>query len=90
MDTADSSVNKIIWVIKINGINKLVILGPIFPNRVKSKWPAIIFAVKRTVKVMGRIIFLMVSIQIIKGIKIIGVPWGTKCLNMWLVLFNHP
>lgn len=34
--------------------------------------------------------FLIVSIQIIKGINIIGVPWGTKWLNIWLVFFSHP
>lgn len=56
----------------------------------RSKWPAIIFAVKRTVNVIGRIIFLIVSIQTINGINKIGVPWGTRCLNMWLVFLNHP
>lgn len=64
--------------------------GPIFPNKVNNKWPAIILAVRRTVKVIGRIIFLIVSIHTMKGIRRRGVPWGTKWLNIWLVLFSHP
>lgn len=65
-------------------------LGPVFPKRVISKWPAIILAVNRTAKVPGRIILLIVSMQTINGIKILGVPWGTKWQNMCWVLLNHP
>lgn len=68
----------------------MLIFEIILPNRVNNKCPAIIFAVKRTIKVIGRIIVLIDSIKIIKGIKIFGVPWGTKWVNIWLVLFNHP
>lgn len=90
IETADSKVNNKIWIkIKI-GINRLLIVDPIFPKRVNSKCPAIMLAVKRTVKVIGRIIFLVVSIQIINGIKILGVPWGTKWENIWFVLLIHP
>lgn len=63
---------------------------PVFPRRVKSKCPAIIFADSRTAKVPGRIMFLIVSINTINGIKTAGVPWGTKWANMWLVLLIHP
>jgi hypothetical protein len=35
-------------------------------------------------------IFLIVSINTIKGIRTGGVPCGTKCANMWLVLLIHP
>lgn len=63
---------------------------PVFPNNVKSKWPAIIFADNRTANVPGRIIFLIVSIITIKGINTAGVPWGTRCANMCLVLLIHP
>jgi len=63
---------------------------PVFPINVKSKWPAIIFAVKRTAKVPGRIILLMVSIHTMKGIKAGGVPWGTKWANIWIVWLIHP
>jgi hypothetical protein len=31
----------------------------------------------------------IVSIITINGISIVGVPWGTKCSNIWLVLI-HP
>lgn len=59
-------------------------------NNVNSKWPAIILAVKRIVKVPGRIIFLIVSIKTIKGIKMLGVPCGIMWENIKLVLFNQP
>jgi hypothetical protein len=48
------------------------------------------FAVNRTAKVPGRIIFLIVSMQTIKGIRTAGVPWGTKCANICCVLLIHP
>lgn len=68
----------------------LLIEFPIFPRSVNNKWPAIIFAVKRTVNVIGRIKFLIDSIHTIKGIKARGVPCGTKWVNIWLVLLIHP
>lgn len=64
--------------------------GPISLRRVSNRWPAIMLAVNRTVNVMGRIMFLIDSIQTIKGIKTKGVPWGTKWVNMWLVFLIHP
>ena len=48
---------------------------------VSNKWPATIFAASRTDKVIGRIRFLVSSIITINGIKIYGVPEGTKCLK---------
>lgn len=90
IDTVDSRVNKIIWIIIKRGIFISIILGPIFPNNVNNKWPAIIFAVNRIVNVIGRINLLIVSIKTIKGIKIFGVPWGTKWINIWLVILIHP
>lgn len=48
--------------------------GPLFPSKVNSKCPAIIFAVKRTARVPGRIKLLIVSIITINGINIVGVP----------------
>lgn len=86
--TADSRTNKAIWVIKSKVIIIWDIDGPVLPNKVNKRWPAIIFAVKRTAKVPGRIILLIVSIQTMKGIKILGVPWGTKWANIcwvWLI-----
>lgn len=63
---------------------------PVFPNNVNNKCPAIILAESRTAKVPGRIIFLIVSIITIKGINTPGVPWGTRCANICLVLLIHP
>ena len=64
--------------------------GPLFPSKVSSKCPAIIFAVKCTASVPGRIRLLIVSMITINGINIAGVPCGTKRSNMWLAFLNHP
>lgn len=48
------------------------------PRRVKRRWPAIILAANRTDKVIGRIIFLTISINTINGIRGAGVPKGTR------------
>lgn len=53
-----------------------------FPSNVSSKCPAIKFAVNRTHNVIGRIRFLIISIIIINDTKIVGVPCGTRCVNM--------
>lgn len=45
---------------------------------------------KRIAKVPGRIMLLIVSIQTMKGIKIAGVPIGTKWVNICWVLLIHP
>lgn len=51
--------------------------------------PAIILAARRTAKVNGRIIRLIVSINTINGIKTVGHPKGTRWENI-LLNFNHP
>ena len=73
---------------EINTIRSVCLIdGPLFPSKVNSKCPAIIFAVRRTARVPGRIRLLIVSIITINGINIVGVPWGTKCSNMWFVSY---
>lgn len=88
--TAVSSVNNKICV----KIKKFKIIrdaeGPVFPRRVKRRCPAIILADRRIAKVPGRIIFLIISIHTINGIRMAGVPWGIKCLNICSVKFNQP
>lgn len=61
-----------------------------FPNNLINKCPAIILAVSRTANLPGRIMFLIVSIKTINGIRRFGVPFGTKCANIEFVLLNHP
>lgn len=78
MATADSRTNNAIWTINNNITIDVIIEGPVFPNKVNSKCPAIILAVSRTASVPGRITLLIVSIQTIKGIRAEGVPCGTK------------
>jgi len=90
MATADSSINNKSCV-KIKIEIKIVEREfPVFPNKVNSKCPAIMLADSRTASVPGRITFLIVSINTIKGISTEGVPCGTKCANICLVLLNHP
>lgn len=48
------------------------------------------FAESRIASVPGRITFLIVSIHTMKGISTGGVPWGTRCANIWIVLLIHP
>jgi hypothetical protein len=46
--------------------------------------------VKRTASVPGRIRLLIFSMITINAINMVGVPWGNKCPNMWLVFLIHP
>lgn len=48
------------------------------------------FAASRILRVPGRMIFLIVSISTINGIRAKGVPWGTKWANMCLVCWIQP
>ena len=59
-------------------------LGPWEPSKVSNKCPATMFAANRIDNVIGRIIFLTVSIITITGIKNDGVPKGTKWANKLL------
>jgi hypothetical protein len=47
------------------------------------------FATIRTDRVMGRMMLLVVSIITINLVSIRGVPWGTMCVNVFLVCFIH-
>jgi hypothetical protein len=63
-----------------NTVNSMCLIdGPVFPSKVSSKCPAIMFSVKRTASVPGRIRLLIVSIITINGINMVGLPWGTRC-----------
>jgi len=42
--------------------------GPLFPSSVNNKYPAIIFAVRHTANVPGRIRLLIVSVITINGL----------------------
>lgn len=88
--TAASRINRRICAMISTVNNVCLIDGPLLPNKVNSRCPAIMLAVRRTANVPGRIRFLIVSIITINGISIDGVPWGTRCSNMWLVFLIHP
>jgi hypothetical protein len=72
--TADSRMsNRICATIKILR-RETPIVGPLFPSKVNSRCPAIMFAVNRTANVPGRIILLIVSMQTMNDINTGGVP----------------
>lgn len=73
------------WINNKAGNKSQLRLTPWEANRVINKCPAIMFAANRTDSVKGRIMLLTVSIQTINIISNIGVPWGTKWANIWLV-----
>jgi len=64
--------------IKMKSIIELEIFNSEEPRKVNSKWPAIIFAVRRIDNVNRRIIKLIDSIITINGISIKGVPDWVK------------
>jgi len=72
--------SRIIRMIRIGKVDKniLGICSEIPLRREISKCPAIILAERRTARVSGRIIFLIVSIKTIKEERAIGVPLGTR------------
>ena len=49
-----------------------------------SRCPAKRLADIRTLRVIGRIINLIISIITIKGLNKLGHPWGTKCIILFL------
>lgn len=85
--TADSRVrSKYCGMIKIgNNIQEFLTIW--LPNNVNKRCPAIIFAARRTDKVIGRMILLTSSIKTIKGINTGGVPEGTKWARNSVRLF---
>ena len=64
-------------------------LGPCPPSNTSNKWPATIFAARRTARVPGRIIDLILSIMTITGIKAAGVPMGTRWAIFLLNCFTN-
>lgn len=46
----------------------------------RSRCPAVMLAISRIDRVIGRIMILIVSIRTMNGIKAGGVPWGSKDL----------
>lgn len=87
--TADSKVNNNNWIKIKNIVIENLIFTPVLLNKVTRRCPAIILAVKRTDSVNARIMFLIVSIKTIKGIRIIGVPWGIIWAKPKFQFFNQ-
>lgn len=59
------------------------------PTIESNKWPAIIFAVRRKVKAIGRIKFLRSSTNTINLIKKTGVPTGIKWAKKCFIELNQ-
>ena len=88
-------VNTYAWIIEIadSNIVKIICMGKIIiimlivfklPKSVIRRWPAIILAVNRTDNDIGRIKFPILSIMIIIGIIMYGVPEGKRWINIEL------
>lgn len=68
-----------------------------FDNKIINKCPAKILATNRTIRVIGRIKFLVTSIKNNKKVKIKGVPSGIKWERVFLgelkieniIIINH-
>ncbi len=88
--TADSKMVKINGAIKYIVDTKGVRDTKALPRRVISKCPAIKLAVRRTHRVIGRMIFLVNSIATIKFINMGGVPCGNRWANMCFVFLTQP
>lgn len=61
-----------------------------FPSSESIKCPAIILAVSRTDRVIGRMMFLIISMITMKGSNGAGVPDGTMWANIIFGDFAHP
>jgi hypothetical protein len=83
-------------ILNVNGATIITIALDIetliraLPRRDINRCPAIMFAVSRTHKVIGRIKLLTSSINTMKFIRATGVPWGNRWDSMCLVFFIHP
>ena len=90
--TADSRTRRSIWITSKIETREGLTEAVWFPKRVIRRCPAIMLAAKRTARVPGRIILLIVSIITINGIKAAGVLWGTRWANIcfeWLIQPNN-
>ena len=90
IETADSKISSNNWIriVRLNEIKDTAFL--VFPSKVNKRCPAIILGDKRIAKVPGRILFPIVSMHTINGIRIKGVPWGIKRVNICIILLIHP
>jgi hypothetical protein len=72
--TADSNTDRVREI----GVAKMFCSNPkfdrAFPSKVMSRWPAIKLAVRRTHRVIGRMMFLVSSIITMNDIRTAGVP----------------
>jgi len=75
------------------GLAIIVLKGEVrakFLRSLSSRCPATILAERRIESVIGRMILLINSMMTIKFIRALGVPVGTVCANMCLVLLVQP
>jgi hypothetical protein len=65
------------------------LVGIRFLKRVNKRCPAIMLAAKRTERVIGRMMLLIISMRTMKGIRGAGVPKGTKCAKKFVMLLAN-
>jgi hypothetical protein len=82
--TASSNIDNIID----GGRRKIILFNLIFSiNSLNNKCPAIILAVSRTERVIGRMMDLINSIIVKIGINTKGLPVGIRCAIVFFVFF---
>ena len=74
--------------IKNGKFPQLIMKKESLTNKWRSKWPANKLAVIRTLKVIGRINNLVISIKTKKNLNIIGEVGGVKWIKNFLYLFQ--
>lgn len=89
IDTAVSNINNVINGM-MDGIVLLIDDSMKFLRRSIIRCPAVMLAVNRIDNVIGRIIFLIISIKNMKFIKWVGVLRGIVWINIFFVLINQP
>lgn len=88
--TAVSSTVSNTGVILMNGMLVPDILIRNLLSKDINRCPAVMFAVRRTHRVIGRMMILTVSTNTMKFISGEGVPWGVMCDRTLLVFFVRP
>lgn len=79
--------NKVYAVVIVNDVISVCALVVLYLHSLKMMWPALIFALSRNARVIGRIETLIDSIMIMNEFNHVGVPWGRNVAILALELF---
>jgi hypothetical protein len=75
----------------VSTVNNVCLMdGPLFQLRLVVSVLQLCLRLSKLLVFLVELRVPIVSIIPINGINMGGVPWGTKCSNMWLVFLIHP